>query len=68
MVGHKLVTKQTGERGQICNKVLVCERKFPRKEFYVAVMLERAFAVSGGERSGWVVWKAFAVIKIVIDE
>ncbi|XP_043218638.1 succinate--CoA ligase [ADP-forming] subunit beta, mitochondrial-like isoform X1 [Amphibalanus amphitrite] len=44
MIGHKLVTKQTGDRGQICNKVLVCERKFPRKEFYVAVMLERAFA------------------------
>jgi len=44
MIGHKLVTKQTGEKGQICNKVLVCERKFPRKEFYVAVMMERAFS------------------------
>lgn len=43
MIGHKLVTKQTGQRGQICRKVLVCERKFPRKEFYVAIMMERAF-------------------------
>ena len=68
MVGHKLVTKQTGERGQICNKVLVCERKFPRKEFYVAVMLERAFAVSGGEQSGWVVWRDFGVVNIVSDQ
>ena len=60
MVGHKLVTKQTGEKGQICNKVLVCERKFPRKEFYVAVMMERAFSVSvcvcvvGGGGMRWV--------------
>lgn len=48
MIGHKLVTKQTGEKGQICNKVLICERKFPRKEFYVAIMLDRSFAVSKG--------------------
>lgn len=46
MLGQYLVTKQTGEKGRICNAVMVTERKFPRKEFYFAVMMERAFAVS----------------------
>lgn len=46
MLGQYLVTKQTGEKGRICNAVMVAERKFPRKEFYFAVMMERAFAVS----------------------
>lgn len=46
MIGQYLVTKQTGEKGRICNSVMVTERKFPRKEYYFAVMLERAFAVS----------------------
>lgn len=44
MIGQYLVTKQTGEKGRICNKVMVTERKFPRKEFYFAVMMERAFS------------------------
>lgn len=43
MVGQLLVTKQTGEAGRICNSVMVAERKFPRREFYFAVMMERAF-------------------------
>jgi len=43
MIGDKLITKQTGEKGIPCNKVLVCERKFPRREFYIAIMLERSF-------------------------
>lgn len=46
MLGQYLVTKQTGEKGRICNAVMVTERKFPRKEFYFAVMMERAFSVS----------------------
>lgn len=46
MLGQYLVTKQTGEKGRICNAVMVAERKFPRKEFYFAVMMERAFNVS----------------------
>lgn len=46
MVKQTLVTKQTGAAGMICNKVMVAERKFPRREFYVAVMMERAFNVS----------------------
>jgi succinyl-CoA synthetase beta subunit len=46
MIGQYLVTKQTGEDGRICNSVMITERKFPRKEYYIAVMMERAFAVS----------------------
>lgn len=46
MVNQTLVTKQTGAAGRICNKVMVAERKFPRREFYFAVMMERAFNVS----------------------
>uniref|UniRef100_A0A7R9EDH9 Succinate--CoA ligase [ADP-forming] subunit beta, mitochondrial n=1 Tax=Timema monikensis TaxID=170555 RepID=A0A7R9EDH9_9NEOP len=44
MIGQLLVTKQTGEKGRICNSVMVTERKFPRKEFYFAYMMERAFS------------------------
>jgi len=43
MIGDRLITKQTGEKGVPCNKVMVCERKFPRREFYLAIMLERSF-------------------------
>ncbi|XP_045613893.1 succinate--CoA ligase [ADP-forming] subunit beta, mitochondrial [Procambarus clarkii] len=43
MIGDVLVTKQTGEKGVPCNKVMVCERKFPRREFYLAIMMERSF-------------------------
>ncbi|KOB73470.1 Succinyl-coa synthetase beta chain [Operophtera brumata] len=43
MLGQLLVTKQTGEGGRICNMVMVTERKFPRREFYVAIMMERSF-------------------------
>lgn len=46
MIDQILVTKQTGPAGRICNKVMVAERKFPRREFYFAVMMERAFNVS----------------------
>lgn len=46
MINQILVTKQTGSAGRICNKVMVAERKFPRREFYFAVMMERAFNVN----------------------
>lgn len=41
MIGHKLVTKQTGERGRICNAVFIVERKFARREFYLAILMDR---------------------------
>lgn len=45
MLGDFLITKQTGEKGRICNAVMVAERVYARKEFYFAVMMERAFGV-----------------------
>jgi len=43
MIGDYLITKQTGEKGRICNSVMVTERKFQRREYYFTIMLERAF-------------------------
>lgn len=43
MIGHKLITKQTGEKGIICNEVMIVERLYPRREFYFAIMMERSF-------------------------
>lgn len=42
MIGHKLVTKQTGAAGRMCNAVYICERKFARREFYLAILMDRA--------------------------
>lgn len=42
MIGHKLITKQTGEKGRICNSVFIVERKYARREFYLAVLMDRA--------------------------
>merc|ERR1719420_1844256 len=43
MIGDYLITKQTGAAGRICNSVLVTERKYTRKEYYVAFTNERSF-------------------------
>ncbi|XP_071507109.1 succinate--CoA ligase [ADP-forming] subunit beta, mitochondrial-like [Diadema antillarum] len=43
MIGNKLITKQTGEAGRICNSVLICERMYVRREYYFAITMERAF-------------------------
>ncbi|GAB6019072.1 beta' subunit, variant 2 [Chamberlinius hualienensis] len=43
MLGEYLVTKQTGEKGRICNSVMICERFYSRREYYFAIMMERAF-------------------------
>ena len=41
MIGHKLITKQTGAGGRPCAAVYVCERKYARREFYLAVLMDR---------------------------
>jgi succinyl-CoA synthetase beta subunit len=41
MIGQKLITKQTGAAGRLCNSVYICERKFARREFYLAVLMDR---------------------------
>lgn len=42
MIGHKIFTKQTGEAGQLCNRVLVNEGVDIDKEFYFAILMDRA--------------------------
>ena len=44
--GDYLITKQTTAEGRICNSVMITERKYTRKEYYLAFMNERAFSVS----------------------
>lgn len=42
MLGSKLITKQTGAAGRICNAVYIAERKWVRREFYFAILMDRA--------------------------
>ncbi|KAF7339939.1 Succinate--CoA ligase [ADP-forming] subunit beta, mitochondrial [Mycena venus] len=42
MIGSKLITKQTGAGGRICNAVMLAERRNPTHEYYVAVLNDRA--------------------------
>jgi len=44
MIGDYLITKQTSAEGRICNSVMITERKYTRKEYYIAFMNERAFS------------------------
>lgn len=41
MIGHKLFTKQTGAAGKPCTAVYIVERKFARREFYLAILMDR---------------------------
>jgi succinyl-CoA synthetase beta subunit len=41
MIGHKLITKQTGAAGRLCNSVFIVDRKFARREFYLAILMDR---------------------------
>jgi len=43
MLGHTLVTKQTGPSGRVVNKVLVANRHFLRRETYFAILLDRSY-------------------------
>ncbi|GAB5034857.1 succinate ligase [Nannochloropsis oceanica] len=42
MLGQKLVTKQSGPDGIICNKVLLVERLYMRREMYLSIMMDRS--------------------------
>ncbi|KAF8624764.1 hypothetical protein AX15_005658 [Amanita polypyramis BW_CC] len=42
MIGSRLITKQTGAAGRICNAVMLAERREPAHEYYVAVLNDRA--------------------------
>ncbi|KAK0208482.1 succinate-CoA ligase [Desarmillaria ectypa] len=41
MLGSKLITKQTGAGGRVCNAVMLAERRDPAHEYYVAVLNDR---------------------------
>jgi succinyl-CoA synthetase beta subunit len=41
MIGQKLITKQTGAAGKLCTSVYIVERKFARREFYLAILMDR---------------------------
>ena len=41
MLGHKLITKQTGSAGRICNAVMLADRLPPQKEYYAAILNDR---------------------------
>ncbi|KII93638.1 hypothetical protein PLICRDRAFT_99640 [Plicaturopsis crispa FD-325 SS-3] len=41
MIGSKLITKQTGAGGRICNAIMLAERRDPKHEYYVAVLNDR---------------------------
>jgi len=42
MLGHRLITKQTGPEGKKVNNVLVCRRYFLRRETYLGILLDRS--------------------------
>lgn len=42
MLGQNLITKQTGAEGLPCNRVMVSERMYMRREMYLSIMLDRA--------------------------
>uniref|UniRef100_A0A4W3HNF7 Succinate--CoA ligase [ADP-forming] subunit beta, mitochondrial n=1 Tax=Callorhinchus milii TaxID=7868 RepID=A0A4W3HNF7_CALMI len=42
MIGKKLFTKQTGKKGRMCNQVFICERRYPRREYYFAITMDRS--------------------------
>lgn len=41
MLGSTLITKQTGEEGKPCDKVLITERVYIRQERYLALLMDR---------------------------
>lgn len=41
MIGHHLITKQTGAEGRLCQAVLVAKRLFTRREYYFSITLDR---------------------------
>eukprot|EP01133_Synstelium_polycarpum_P017182 gene17182-20470_t len=41
MLGHTLVTKQTGPEGKVVNQVYIAERHYLRREMYFAILMDR---------------------------
>ena len=43
MLGNTLVTKQTGKEGKPCNKVMLMERLYLRRETYFSILMDRQY-------------------------
>jgi len=43
MIGYKLITKQTGAAGRICNAVAIVEAVQTKSEKYFAILMDRSF-------------------------
>lgn len=43
MLGQKLITKQTGAAGRICNTVAIVETVQTKSEKYFAILMDRAY-------------------------
>ncbi len=43
MLGHKLITKQTGAGGRICNTVAIVDAVETKVEKYFAILMDRAY-------------------------
>ncbi|GAM25950.1 hypothetical protein SAMD00019534_091250 [Acytostelium subglobosum LB1] len=41
MIGHTLITKQTGPSGKVVNKIYIAERHYLRREMYFAILMDR---------------------------
>lgn len=41
MLGANLITKQTDENGRPVEKIFLCERKFPKREYYCSITMDR---------------------------
>jgi succinyl-CoA synthetase beta subunit len=41
MLGANLITNQTGKEGRPVNKVFLCERRYPRREYYCSISMDR---------------------------
>jgi len=46
MINCRIFTKQTGQAGTMCHKVMICERLYSRREYYFAIVMDRAKSVS----------------------
>jgi len=46
MISCRIFTKQTGISGSMCHQVMICERLYSRREYYFAIVMDRAKAVS----------------------
>lgn len=49
MIGANLITKQTGAEGRPCNKVFLAERRYPRREYYCSITMDRGTGQSDSQ-------------------